>query len=273
VGDPELVLYAVAEGVATLTWNRPERNNGWTYALERRYFELLDRAAADPEVRAIVVTGAGRSFCPGLDFEQLRRAVGDAGVWEERRPQTHPLRIPKPIIAAINGACAGIGLVQALVCDLRFAARGARFTTAYARRGLVAEHGISRLLPALIGIERSLDLLLSARVFEADEAQRLGLVSRVLEPAELLGAATAYARELARFCSPAAMAAIKRQVWRDAGRDLEAVRADAIELMQRHSSHPDFGEGVASFSEKRDPRFQPLPPDYALRLPGEDELE
>ena len=271
MSDSDPVLYGVGEGVATLTWNRPERNNGWTYALERRYFELLDRAADDPDVRAIVVTGAGRSFCPGLDLEQLKKAISDSDVWAGRRPQTYPLRIAKPIIAAINGACAGIGLVQALVCDLRFAARGARFTTAYARRGLVAEHGISRLLPALIGIERALDLLLSGRVFDADEAQRLGLVSRVCEPAELLGAATAYARELARFCSPTAMAAIKRQVWRDAGRELEAVRADSVELMKRFAGNPDFAEGVASFSERRDPNFAPLPPGYSLVLPGEEQ--
>src|SRR6202007_432378 len=155
-----------------------------------------------------------KGFCAGADMQQLQQlsgasaaAVGANGrARVERRPQTFPLSIPKPIIAAVNGACAGIGLVQALMCDIRFAARGAKFTTAFARRGLVAEHGISWILPRLIGPARALDLLLSGRVLLAEEAAELGLVNRTVEPAQLLDLATAYARDLARNRSPSSMA-------------------------------------------------------------------
>src|ERR1019366_349383 len=142
------------------------------------------------EVRVIVVTGAGRGFCAGADMQALQE-IGDGGSSEEQlaaegRPQSLPMSIPKPIIAAINGPCAGIGLVQALMCDIRLAAEGAKITTAFARRGLVAEHGISWILPRLVGPARALDLLLSGRVVLADEAQALGLVNRVLPPDLLL---------------------------------------------------------------------------------------
>ncbi|MGH7899004.1 MAG: enoyl-CoA hydratase-related protein, partial [Candidatus Binatia bacterium] len=153
----DVVLRDLQDGVATLTLNRPERLNAWTPEMEIRYFGLLDEAAADPDVRVIVVTGAGRGFCPGFDMDALRD-IGEGG--EPRssgKPQTHPLTIPKPILAAINGACAGLGLVQALMCDLRFAAAGAKFTTSFVRRGLIAEHGSSWMLPRLVGHARALD--------------------------------------------------------------------------------------------------------------------
>jgi enoyl-CoA hydratase/carnithine racemase len=261
----DLVLCDVAEGVATLTLNRPERHNAWSVEMERQYFGLLDRCADDPEVRAIVVTGAGRSFCPGLDTQRLQEIAGEGQMSiQGRPPQHHALGVPKPIIAAINGACAGIGLVQALVCDVRFAARGARFTTAFARRGLVAEHGVSWLLPRLIGVERALDLLLSGRVFDADEAQALGVVSRVCEPGDLVVAATAYAREMARQCSPRSMAAIKDQVWQDLDVGLDAAVQRATLLMAWSASHPDLKEGVASFVDRRNPDFAPLPPGFQI---------
>jgi enoyl-CoA hydratase/carnithine racemase len=258
----EVVQMRVDEGVALLTLNRPDRLNAWTTDMEHAYFAMLEQCAADQEVRVIVVTGAGRGFCAGADMQQLQ-AIGDGSIQEtavtrERRPQTFPLSIPKPIIAAINGACAGIGLVQALMCDMRFAADGAKLTTAFARRGLVAEHGISWMLPRLIGPARALDLLLSGRVLLAAEAHELGLVNRVLAPERLLETTLDYAHELVVSCSPASMATMKRQVYEDLDRALPDALAEADRLMLASFTAPDFVEGVTSFLERRDPRFAAL---------------
>jgi enoyl-CoA hydratase/carnithine racemase len=258
----EVVQQQVRDGVAILTLNRPERLNAWTDEMERDYFDALDSCGASPEVRVIVVTGAGRGFCAGADMEQLQ-ALGDGEVdvdarARERRPQTFPTSVAKPIIAAINGACAGIGLVQALMCDIRFAAAGAKFTTAFARRGLVAEHGISWVLPRLVGPAAALDLLLSARVLLAEEAHELGLVNRVLAPELLLEETVAYARDLAANCSPASMATIKRQVYAALDQHLPQALEQADGLMLDSFAAPDFVEGVTSFLERREPRFAAL---------------
>lgn len=254
-------------GVCTLTLDNPERRNAWNPDMERQYFEALDHAAADEAVRAIVVTGAGSSFCPGLDSERLEQAAGPVGLrLEGRRSQHFPLTVPKPMIAAINGACAGIGLVQALVCDIRFMARGARLSTAYARLGIPAEYGLSWLLPRLIGAEWALDLLLSARRVEADEAHRIGLVSRVCDADTVLDEARAYASLLATGSSPRSMAAIRRQVWGDLSRGYTEANEVWLEAMVRlnRPDNPDFAEGVAALVERRSPRFAPLPSDGEL---------
>jgi enoyl-CoA hydratase/carnithine racemase len=258
----EVVFKHIEDGVAVITLNRPERLNAWTAEMERMYFDALQECDDSTEVRAIVVTGAGRGFCAGADMHDLQ-SIGDgsfdaAELEHEHRAQTFPLTVAKPVIAAINGACAGIGLVQALMCDLRFAAEGAKLTSAFARRGLVAEHGISWLLPRLIGPAGALDLLLSARVVLAEEAHGLGLVNRVIAPELLLEQTLAYARELATSSSPASMAAIKRQVYGDLDRPLEDALARANELMLASFAAADFHEGVTSFLERRDPRFAPL---------------
>jgi len=259
----EVVQMGVKDGVALLTLNRPDRLNAWTAEMERVYFGMLEECGQAEEVRVIVVTGAGRGFCAGADMQELQ-ALGDGKLdvdveaARERRPQTFPHSIPKPIVAAINGACAGIGLVQALMCDVRFAADGAKLTTAFARRGLVAEHGISWMLPRLIGPARALDLLLSGRVVLAEEAQALGLVNRVSAPEKLLEETLDYARELASKCSPASMATMKRQVYADLDRALSDALAGADRLMLESFTAPDFVEGVTSFVERRDPRFAPL---------------
>jgi enoyl-CoA hydratase/carnithine racemase len=264
----EVVQCEIKDGVALLTLNRPERLNAWTGEMERAYFALLEECADSEQVRVIVVTGAGRGFCAGADMQELQ-AIGNGDVQaaaeaHERRPQTFPLSIPKPIIAAVNGPCAGIGLVQALMCDLRFAAEGAKLTTAFARRGLVAEHGISWLLPRLVGPAGALDLLLSARVVLAEEAEPLGLVNRVLAPELLLEETLAYARELAVNCSPSSMATIKHQVYAALEQDLSQALAEADGLMLESFTAPDFVEGVTSFLERRDPRFAPLAGKAAL---------
>jgi enoyl-CoA hydratase/carnithine racemase len=271
---PEVITKEVSDGVAVLTLNRPERLNAWTAEMQILYFDLLAGCATDDEVRAIVVTGAGKGFCAGADMGDLEALSGggdgggDAGADGDRdddslpgrgdRPQTFPLTVPKPLIAAVNGACAGLGLVHAVMCDLRFAAEGAKLTTAFVRRGLVGEYGLAWMLPRLIGPARALDLLLSGRVVLAEEAAELGLVNRVLPPDRLLDETVAYARDLAVNSSPTSMAVIKEQVYGDLERGLDEAYERALRLMGESFGRPDFAEGVASFVERREPRFAPF---------------
>lgn len=254
----DVVLRELRDGVVILTLNRPDRLNAWTSGMEARYFGFLGEADEDPGVRVIVVTGAGRGFCAGADMEALQ-AIGGGGRLPRSRPQTYPLTIRKPILAAVNGACAGLGLVQALMCDLRFAAAGAKFTTAFVRRGLVAEHGSSWLLPRLVGHAAALDLLLSGRLVLAEEALSLGLVNRVVAPESLLETVVTYAGDLAAHCSPTAMSRIKHQIYRHCETDLATAMSETNELMRTSLGEGDFREGVASFVERRPPRFAPLP--------------
>jgi enoyl-CoA hydratase/carnithine racemase len=263
--NDDLCLADVEDGVCTLTFNHPERRNGWSAAMERRYHDLLAEADADPAVRAIVVTGAGTTFCPGADISLLGRIAAKGRMKLDGRPSPgFPRTIRKPMIAAVNGACAGVGLTQALHCDVRFAARTARFSTAFARRGLPAEYAMSWVLPRLIGMEKALDLLLSGRIFDADEARELGLVSRVCDPATVLSGAQGYARDLAENCSPRSMAAIRAQVSGDLGRGYDEALRRSLELMQDFTGDPDFAEGVSSFAERRPPKFAPLDPEFRV---------
>jgi enoyl-CoA hydratase/carnithine racemase len=260
----EVVLFDVQDDVAVLIFNRPDRLNAWTPELQTRYFDLLDECAEREDVRAIVVTGAGRGFCAGADMQSLQNlsegeANGQSGsTAHDPRPATYALGIPKPVIAAINGACAGLGLVHAVMCDLRIAAEGAKFTTAFSRRGLVAEHGLSWMLPRLIGPARALDLLLSGRVFLGAEAAELGLVNRAVKDGTALDEALDYARMLAADCSPTSMALMKQQVYADYDRTISESLEEANRLMAESFSRPDFGEGVRSFVERRAPDFPPL---------------
>jgi enoyl-CoA hydratase/carnithine racemase len=255
----ELVRYSVDRGVGLITWNRPERNNAFTRQLWERYFEVLDQADADAQARVLVVTGAGKSFSVGADMDILQGGTEDDVGLDDARPMIHPLSVRKPLIAAINGACAGLGFVHALYCDVRFAAAGAKFTTAFARRGLIAEHGSSWLLPRIVGTSRALDLLLSARVVLAEEALAIGLVDRVVPREQVLDDALAYARDLAAHCAPSATAAIKRQVYDHLQADLDSAYAESVKLMIDSLRSEDFVEGVASYLEGRPPQFPPLP--------------
>jgi enoyl-CoA hydratase/carnithine racemase len=269
--DRELVLYEVAEKVATITFNNPEGRNGWSLPMERAYFAQLRRAEKDPSVAIVVVTGAGRTFCPGLDMKALQAVPGSGGLNRTGRdPMLLALSLQKPMIAAINGACAGLGLLQALCCDLRFAAEGARLATAYSRRGLPAEYGMAWLMTRIMRLDHALDLLLSGRTVEAQEAATLGLVTRVYPPEQLLDAATAYAGEVAANCSPRALAAIRHQSYADLSRDLDTAMAETLELMPWYNSaaNPDFREGVDSFVARRPPAFEPLPPDFRVSALG-----
>jgi enoyl-CoA hydratase/carnithine racemase len=258
--DP--VLYETRGTIALLTLNRPERLNAWNGELERRYFDLLDQCGADPAIRAIVVTGAGRGFCAGADMDVLQ-GVGNESAGgmtrAARRQQWHTTTIPKPVIAAINGACAGIGLCQALLCDIRFAAAGAKFTTAFARRGLVAEHSISWILPRLVGPARALDLLMSGRIFLAEEAEHAGMVNEVVPGEQLLDHTLAYANDLVTYSSPASMAVMKKQVWNDLDAAMRPANESALNFMAESFTRPDFKEGVQSFLQKRNPDFPSYP--------------
>jgi enoyl-CoA hydratase/carnithine racemase len=263
------ILYDVSEKIATITLNRPDRMNAWTPIMERDVRDAMTQAAADDNVRVIVLTGAGRAFCAGADMDALkgldpadiRRAENIPPFDMNRRPdwQTRYGYYPsigKPIIAMLNGAAAGIGLVHALYCDLRFAADNTVFTTAFARRGLIAEHGISWTLPRIVGHANALDLLMSARRVESEEALRIGLVNRLYSPERLREETYAYARDLADFVSPSAIATIKRQLYDVPFQTLAEATIDANREMLVALGGSDFREGVASFMEKRPPRFK-----------------
>ena len=255
------VLYDVHEhGVLVLTLSRPGRRNLWTVTMEDEFYAALDRATIDERVRAIVVTGAGRDFCPGLDPGVLDSIRGGSRYTTNRRPQTYATTVPKPVIGAINGACAGIGLAQALCFDYRFAVEGAKFTTAFSRRGLPAEDASAWMLSRLVGPAHAFDLLVSGRVFTAEEAHALGVVQQLSRPGNVLEDAVAYARELAATVSPVAMAMIKSQVWRDCETTMEQARVRAQHLLTQAKAQPDFQEGVRSLVEKRAPSFGPYQP-------------
>ena len=228
-------------------------------------------AAKDEAVRAIILTGAGRGFCAGADMKRLTglssgnedRSLVTAKVDEvpfeshadfKTRYGYFPA-IPKPIIGAINGPCAGLGMVLALYCDVRIASQDVVFTTSFSRRGLIAEYGIAWTLPRLVGPSLAADLLLSARRVNADEALRIGLVSQVVPVGELLGAARAYAKDLADNVSPRSMRVMKRQVWESMGQTLGQANAMAEEEMKGSFGTADFKEGVAHFIEKRPAKF------------------
>jgi len=267
------ISYTVDARIATVTLNRPDKLNAWTRTMETEVRAAMTAASADDAVRVIVLTGAGRGFCAGADMSLL---AGVSAAGSDPRPNDpspggipgglnlppdYHLRygyfptVPKPIIAAINGPAAGLGLIMALYCDLRFAAADAVFTTAFARRGLIAEHGISWLLPSLVGHAHALDLLLSARKVAADEALRMGLVNQVHPGERLLDAVTAYARDLADNVSPRSMRVMKRQVYRAVLQSLEDATLLANADMPGSFASDDFREGVAHFVERRPARF------------------
>jgi enoyl-CoA hydratase/carnithine racemase len=270
----KVVRYQVEEGVATVTLNRPDRLNAWTDRMAGEFRWAMDTASAAVPVRAVVVTGAGRGFCPGADTDALgglvegrpygaifgSEAAPAPGGKEVRADFGHQfsflLGMEKPILAAVNGPAAGVGFVLMCFCDIRFAAAGAKITSSFARLGLPAEHGVSWLLPRLIGAGRAADLLLSSRVILAEEAAEMGLVNRVLPAEELLPAALDYARALAKETAPSSLAMIKAQLYRDLLGGLDASARQAVDLMHLSFAGPDFAEGVRALREKRPPQFR-----------------
>lgn len=271
------IRYRVENHVATLTLDRPAKLNAWTPAMEQSVASALQQAAHDREVRVIVITGAGRGFCAGADMQRLQGVSQSAAgtpqlpAAPEPEPATdvlerevlahyksrfgYMLAIRKPIIAAINGPCAGIGLVLALFCDLRFARSDAKLTTAFAQRGLVAEHAVAWILPRLIGPAHALDLLLSARHFTGSDAERLGLVNRAFAPERFEAELQAYVQRLSREVSPRSLGIMKTQIWKALFQRFDEAAELADREMHESFASADFKEGVAHFVEKRAARF------------------
>lgn len=251
----DTVLSENRDGVLLVTLNRPDALNSLTLEMDARYRQVLADAEADPGVRSVVVTGAGRAFCAGADLAVLAALAEDPERPHFGAAFREPLTFSKPLIAAINGGCVGLGLVTALFCDVRFVADEAKLGTAFSQRGVVAEHGLSVLLPRLIGVGAAMDLLLSGRIVRGPEAVRLGLAARSVPGEDLLPTALEYAAEIARTCSPASVAVIKRQVQASFLPEFHQA-ADQAELLLRAAfRHPDYQEGIRSFREKRAPRF------------------
>jgi enoyl-CoA hydratase/carnithine racemase len=270
--DLKVTRYEIEDGIATLTLDRPERLNSWTGRMHTEYRWILEQAEADSDVRVIVVTGAGRGFCAGADTAALETHV-ERGGYDAGTPDDLPMPgygvrpefdadfafqfgLTKPIIAAVNGPAAGAGLAILCFADLRFAASGAKLTTAHGRLALPAEFGLSWLLPRLIGLTRANDLLLSSRVFLSDEAMELGLLNALLEPDELMPHTYAYARRLVDEVSPGSLAASKRQIYTDLHRDAASAVRDAQALIERMMKQDDYREAVAAYTEKRPPRWK-----------------
>lgn len=266
--DTETLAASIEGNLCVIRLQRPDVLNAFDYDMLLAFRRAVDAAVADERVFAIVVTGAGRAFCAGIDVSLLERAAsgggGGNGAADAREKPEGPalfaflLRAPKPVIAAVNGIAAGGGFVLAMMCDLRFMAADASVTTVFARRGLIAEHGMSWLLPRQLGTSRALDLLWSARRVGAEEALRLGLTDRVTAPDALLDTIRGYVDEMAATVAPRAIATIKRQVYDHWAHDFLSASVQSERLMQDALAHPDAAEGARSFIERRPPRFQPL---------------
>jgi len=265
----EAIRYDVSSGVATIMLNRPDKMNTFTRATRDELIAAFAAADASDDVRAVIVTGAGRAFCAGADpsaggstFDYAKR--DDAGLEDHRdgggRVTLRIFESKKPVIAAINGAAVGIGVTMTLAMDIRIASSAARFGFVFARRGIVPEACSSWFLPKVVGLSQAAEWLYSGRVFGADEARAGGLVSRVVPPEQLLPTAIAIAREIADNTSPVAVALSRRMLWRMAGADhpMEAHKVDSRGIFAMGAS-PDVREGIAAFKEKRPAKFTMKP--------------
>jgi len=269
------ILYEVADPIATITLNRPDALNAWTQRMGAEVRHAVHRAEADEAVVGIVITGAGRAFCAGADMNMLSTLTegGELGSGsndaiavpdDPSRPDdlageyTYLMACDKPIIAAINGACAGMAVPIVLSCDLRFMATDAVILTAFAQRGLIAEWGLSWLLPRLVGPAVALDLLISSRKVAGPEAAAMGLVNTTLPADELLDHTRRYVQDMAARCSPASIRIMKRQVYAQLHAGLGPAERESQQLMVESFGRPDFKEGVQSFLQKRPPTFDRL---------------
>jgi len=269
----EQILYEVADGVATITMNRPDRMNAMTLIMGGEVRAAMQRASDDVAVKAIVLTGAGRGFCAGADAARLSNTASSGQIEKEPMPNsgaieggldvsegfgakyTYITTVPKPVIAAMNGAAVGVGLVMALFCDIRICSEKAKLGTAFARRGLVAEYGLAWVLPRLVGPSKALDLLYSARIVTGDEAERMGLVDRAVAPEKVLEEAQAYARMIATECSPRSTRIMKDLVYRSMVQSMDEAQASAETETRAALQSDDFREGIAAWQEKRTPAF------------------
>ena len=275
----EEILYDVSDPIATITLNRPDRLNALTGRLLSELRHAIAAAEADERVVAMVITGAGRGFCAGADMQRLKNTADGSGQAFAEELESSPgdpemgedfqvtygylLAVRKPIIAAINGPCAGLGFSIAMLCDLRFVSENATFTTAFANRGLIAEHGLSWILPRLIGPSRALDILWTGRKFDAQEADRLGIANFLVPHDELLARTNEYVATLAERCAPNSLRIMKQQVYKHLMTSLGPALDETNTLMAESLQRDDFKEGVNSFLEKRAPRFA------RVGMPGE----
>jgi enoyl-CoA hydratase/carnithine racemase len=268
-------LYDVADRVATITLNRPDKLNAWTATMEQEVRAAMNQADGDANVRVIVLTGAGRGFCAGADMSLLNTisqkglsSQGQAGFLRNagngeranaradfQKKYSYFPALQKPVIAAVNGPAVGLGFIISLYCDMRFASDGARFGTAFAKRGLIAEYGLAWLLPRLIGPANALDMLFSARLVDANEALRMRLVNQVFPQDSFMANVQAYAKELANNVSPRSLRIMKEQVYNAMFQTLSEAFETSEQEMVKSLQCEDFKEGVAHFLEKRAPTF------------------
>jgi enoyl-CoA hydratase/carnithine racemase len=267
------ILYQVTDPVATITMNRPDRLNAFTHLMLAEIKHALAQAEKDPCVVGVVLTGAGRGFCAGFDMAALDKVStgADAGGQDLSHLDADPgtpemgARFPamykhlqglrKPVVAAVNGPAAGMGMAYALLCDMRFVDKQAKFTTAFSQRGLIAEHAMSWILPRLIGPSKALDILWSARKFDGVEAKALGIADRLCEPGESVDAARAYITQLANVASPTSLMIMKQQIYKHLDIDFSAAMEETVRLMNESLKREDFREGVRSYIEQRAPAF------------------
>lgn len=264
------IIYEKKDRVATVTMNRPEKMNAWTPKMGAEMRTAMLDAERDPAIGAIIVTGAGRAYCAGADMGALSNiAAGHAGArsadapdeWlavqrvDYRTSYSWPLALNTPVIGAINGACVGMGFTTALYHDIRIASERARMGLIFVRRGLGIEHGASWLLPRIVGLSNALDLALSGRLLDAEEALRIGLVSRVVAHEQLMPTALEMAGEIATNCSPLGVAHAKRLIYHHLSTDLGTALAEENESIAVMTHSEDFKEGIRAFQEKRAPRF------------------
>ena len=267
----DAVLYEKKDGVAIVTMNRPERLNAVNDAIRAGLREKLDDAAKDDEVKVIIVTGAGRGFCAGADMDGLAatsqgESQGSQVEAEEREYTANEVKgfeggfsyfptIPKPIIAAINGPTAGVGFIMALFADIRFAKKGAVFSSAFSKRGLIAEWGVGWILPRLVGIARANDILFSSRKFNAEEAEHMGIVNKTFSEEDFDNAVFEYAADLAKNVSPRSLRIMKQQIYNAQGETIKENLDSSMQAMLESFKAEDFKEGVSHFVEKRDAKF------------------
>ncbi len=268
----EEILYEVDDPVALITFNRPQALNAFTYKTLAEFRHAVAAAEADPKVVGIVVTGSGRGFSAGMDMNALgemtksgesgggdyglRSHPGDPAMGENfEKMFTYLMAVRKPVIAAVNGACAGLGFSLACMMDMRFVERQARFTTAFSARGLVAEHGTSWIVPRLIGPSKALDILWTGRRFEGEEALELGIANRLCENGQAVADASEFIRGLARTASPRSLMEMKQMVYRHLNMELGPAIEEAQRMQDASLKREDFTEGVRSFVEKREPNF------------------
>ena len=251
----ETVLYDVADAVATITLNRPDKLNAWNAQLGAELGDAMATADDDDDVRAVVVTGAGRAFCAGADLSRGEFGGGDV----PKLRQVWPWEMRKPVIAAINGPAVGVGLTYPMQCDVRYVADDAKLAFAFVRRGAIPELAAHAIVPRVAGFSVAAELLMSGRTFLGAEAAELGIASKALPAAEVLPAALSLARDIAVHAAPVSVAITKRLLWESIDRSISETLRVENPLFAKITRLDDAREGITSFVEKREPKWTGRP--------------